>query len=171
MGADKALQSWQGHSFISYILKASLATSNKTILVSSKKAHNLLNYECVKDIAINKGPVSGITSALTHSKTSWNLILSCDVPLLESSFLHWLREHFNPNYDATVCMVNQKKMPLTSIYHNRCKAIFNNHLKKNQLRVMEVLKDLNVNYIDVPVEFHRQLTNVNTPEQLKLISL
>jgi len=170
MGTDKALQLLKGKAFIQYILKALNPIKTTIKLVSSKPSHQNLTCDYITDIAKNKGPLSGIVSALKDTKNKWNLILSCDTPLLQTSFIEWLMTHHNNEYDATICIVNNKKMPLTAIYNKNCQSIFAKHLQANQLRVMNVLEDLNVNYVNVPDAIHIQLTNVNTPEQLKAIS-
>ena len=62
-------------------------------------------------------------------------------------------------------------MPLTAIYHKSCAATFNSQLKLNKLKVMSTLDLLKVNYVAIPKQFHDQLTNVNTPQQLKMITV
>jgi len=171
MGTDKALRLYRGQAFIQYVLNALKPLGSEIKLVSSHKKHHHLNFGFVKDIEENKGPVSGVFSALSDSKTTWNLILSCDIPLLKTSFIKWLIQNHDANFDCTIPLVNEKKMPLTAIYNQTCKKIFSKHLQHNQLKVMRVLEDLEVNYINVPFQFHEQLTNVNTPEQLKEISI
>jgi len=171
MGTDKALQIFRKQTFLQHILNA-LKPINTTIkLVSSKQSHQNLDFDYIVDIAKDKGPVSGIASALKDTKNKWNLILSCDIPLLQTNFIEWLIANHHSSFDATVCIVEDKKMPLTAIYNKSCLSLFSKHLKTNQLRVMSVIQDLNINYIKVPKDFRAQLTNVNTPEQLKAISL
>lgn len=171
MGTDKALQEYKSNSFLSYIITAVESLSLPFKLISSKVIHHQLGYNYILDIKKDKGPVSGITTALKNSLNEWNLILSCDTPLLQSSFLKWLLQNHSSKHDATICLVKNKKMPLTAIYNKNCAPIFENHLQQDQLRVMDVIKNLNVKYISVPTELQAQLANINTPEQLKKISI
>jgi len=171
MGADKALQQYKNNSFLFYITSAVKSLSLSFKLVSSKAIHHQLGYNYIMDIKKDKGPVSGITSALKDSLSEWNLILSCDTPLLQSSFLEWLLENYSPKHDATICLVDEKKMSLTAIYNKSCVTVFEKHLQQDQLRVMSVIENLNVKYISVPTELRAQLANINTPEQLKEISI
>jgi len=171
MKTDKALQLYNGKTFLHYIINAVLPLQTSITLVSSKKKHQDTKYTCINDLKKNKGPVSAITSALQHSNTNWNLIVCCDTPLIQTTYLEWLMGMQDTKYDAIVGYINDQKMPLTALYHKNCVEAFNKNLENNQLKVMSVLTHLKVNYIAIPKQFHSQLTNVNTPEQLKAISI
>jgi len=171
MGTDKALLNLKGQSFIQHILKSVVFLNTTIQLVSSKLQHQNLEYDSVQDIEINKGPISGLVSALNDSSKQWNLILSCDIPLLKEDFIKWLIANHDTNYSATIGVVKNKKMPLTAIYDKECEWIFRRHLNENQLKVMTALDDIKVNYLEVPEKFHYQLANINTPQQLKEISV
>lgn len=169
MGTDKANLIFNKKTFLTYIIDA-LKPLNKTIkLVSSLKQHQNLGYNIVIDIEKEKGPVCGITSALNDSKTDLNIILSCDIPFIKTILLEWLLKNHSNNYEATIVCCNGKKMPLIAIYNTTCKTIFNTHLKNEQLKLMNVLKDLKVNFIEVPEQWKKQVTNINTMEQLNTL--
>lgn len=171
MKNDKALMLYKNNAFVDYIIDAVSPISNTVTLVSSKKNHHQIGYPYINDLQLNKGPVSAITSALTHTNSLWNLIVCCDTPLIKTSFFRWLVQKHDTNFNATVGYIGNKKMPLTAIYHKNCNTEFSTQLKLNKLKVMSVLKDLNINYVAIPNRFHSQLTNVNTPEQLKSLSV
>ncbi len=171
METDKAMQLYCNKAFINHILTAVKPICKSITLVSSKQAHQNLGVEVVPDLEINKGPVCGIAAALKHSVKELNLILSCDTPLIKTSFLEWLIANHNNNYDATVGFIGDKKMPLTALYHKKCGTKFTTFLQKNQLKVMNVLTDLNIHYLEIPKQYHRQLSNINTVQQLKAISV
>lgn len=171
MKTDKALQQFKNNSFLDHVIAAAKPISNSVTLVSSKNIHQQFSLPCINDIELNKGPISGITSALNHTNSLWNLIACCDTPLIETSFFEWLKQTHDQNFEATVGYIENKKMPLTAIYHKSCAATFNSQLKLNKLKVMSALDHLKVNYVAIPKQFHDQLTNVNTPEQLKMITV
>ncbi len=171
MGSDKASFLLNGKSFLQHITESASKLKNEIKLISSLKKHENLNYPLVPDLKKEKGPVCGITSALSDSKTENNLILSCDIPFIEYNALHWLIGKHSINYDATVISCNQKKMPLIGIYNTACLKTFKTHLEKDHLKLMNVLNNLNVNYVEVPEKWTKQVANINTQEQLKAIQI
>lgn len=169
MGMDKAGLVLGADTFLNRIIKAVTPLQSPVKLVSSLLQHQNMGYPIIPDLKKEKGPVAAISSALSETDTPLNLILSCDVPLLQYNTLEWLLKQHNSNYEATIICSNGKKMPLVGIYNKSCFAVFNDHLIKNQLKLMRVLEDLNVNYIEIPEMWKHQILNINTPEQLKAI--
>lgn len=171
MGYDKATALLNGKSFLTRILEAVKPLNTKIKLVSSLPQHQKLDVQVILDTDIDKGPVCGITSALTDTNTTLNLILSCDIPQLQYNLVDWLIKQHTSNYEATVICSNSKKMPLIAVYSKECLNVFKTHLGENKLKLMSVLENLNVNYVEVPKGWEHQVTNVNTPEELKNIEL
>ena len=169
MGSDKASLLINGQTFLKNIIKAANPFNAPIKLVSSLEKHQDLGYETIPDMETDKGPVSAITSALSDTNTSLNLILSCDIPLIQHNSLDWLLKQHNDAYQATVICCNEKKMPLIGIYNTNCLSTFKEHLKINQLKLMTLLEDLKVNFVEVPEIWKQQILNINTPEQLKAI--
>jgi len=169
MRSDKATLMFKDKTFLSHITEA-LQPLNTTIkLVSSLKQHQDLGYNTITDIETDKGPVCGITSALSNSNTDFNIILSCDIPFIKTDLLDWLLKSHSTNYDATIVCCEGKNMPLIGIYNTLCKKVFNTHLKNGQLKLMHVLNDLKINSIEVPNQWKKQVSNINTMEQLNAL--
>ena len=171
MGCDKATTILNEKSFLTHITKAINPLGTKIKLVSSLSKHQNLGYEVIFDEYINKGPVSAIISALNNTNTDLNLILSCDIPLLQYNLVDWLIKQHTNNYEATIVCLDSKKMPLIGIYSKNCISVFKEHIEKNQLKLMSVIDNLNVNYIEIPKKWAKQITNINTPEELKNLEL
>ena len=169
MGSDKASLLLNGSTFLNRIITALDQLKTTINIVSSLAIHENLAYKTLPDFEKNKGPVSAIISALNDTKTMLTLILSGDIPLIEYNLLAWLVSNHHKKYDATIVCCEQKKMPLIGVYNKQCLNIFKKHLHNNQLKLMNVLEDLNVNYIEIPKKWAKQTTNINTPEQLKAI--
>ena len=171
MMTDKALSIYKGQTFLSRIIKALDFLQNEIVLVSSNPKHMNLNITCIPDIVSNKGPVSGIVSALKNTKTDTNIILSCDIPLIKKDLINWLIRQHKTDYDGTVITCNGKHMPLIAIYNKSSLPVFEKNLINEQLKLMNVLKELHINFVEIPKNLAYQTANINTPEQLKEISL
>lgn len=171
MGTDKASVLLKGETFIKRILNAVKPFKTPIKLVSSLSEHKSLGYQIITDIEKDKGPVSAITSALSDTKTALNLILSVDVPLLQYNTLEWLLKQHNNDYQASIICSDTKQMPLIGIYNKSCVTVFEKHLSNNQLKLMFVLEDLKVNFIEIPKKWQQQILNINTPEELKSVQV
>ena len=83
MQSEKGLVLYQNKPFIEHIIEAVLPISNNIQLVTNTNDYNYLAYKKIKDVVVDKGPLGGIYSALIHSDSEINLILSCDIPLIQ----------------------------------------------------------------------------------------
>lgn len=75
----------------------------------------------IPDAVRGRGPLGGIYTALTESRTEYNLILGCDLPLLSRRLLIWLViRAMAEESDATVpCSPDGRIQPLCAIYRRR----------------------------------------------------
>lgn len=87
MQSEKGLVYYNGKPFIRWIIEAVVPITSTIILVTSNGAYSLVGLPMIEDIYENKGPVGGIFTALKHTKSSRNLILSCDVPRITTELL------------------------------------------------------------------------------------
>lgn len=170
MGKDKALLDYNGSPFLKHIINAVTPISEAITLVSALPQHHQLGFPFIVEQKKEMGPVSAISTALEHTKSVWNLIISCDVPLIQTNFLEWLLAQDYAGFDALIGVVEEKKMPLVALYHQNCATIFKENLDQHQLKVMMVLEQLNINWVTIPEKFQGQLININTPKDLALIS-
>src|SRR5690606_11872103 len=102
MQSEKGLVLFQGKPFIEHIIAAVLPISKEIQLVTNTSAYDYLSYKKIKDIELDKGPIGGIYSALVHSESEINLILSCDVPLISTELLLELIEKHNADFEVSV---------------------------------------------------------------------
>lgn len=169
MGSDKASLVLKGTSFLERILVPLNALNIPTKIVSNHSEHKKFGVPIIEDIVPNVGPVGGITTALNDSKTELNLILSCDIPLINEEFLIWFLKMHQNEYDATIVKVKDQIMPLIGIYKKSCKNIFLEKLKQQKLKLLSVIDELKVNYVKCPIHLEKFLQNINTKEEFNRI--
>jgi molybdopterin-guanine dinucleotide biosynthesis protein A len=63
--------------------------------------------------------LGGIYTALVHSETEINLILSRDIPLISTEMLQELIEKHTANFDVSVFEDNDRIHPLIGIYSTK----------------------------------------------------
>lgn len=170
MGFDKGMLLLNGTVFIEHIIMSLRKISIKNItIVSGNSKYDFLNCERIEDIYPDKGPVGGIFTALSHSNTEQNIILSVDIPLISPEIITWLISSINKNKLITQVKVGEKTCPLVAVYNKSVSKVFEEHLKRNQLRLNSIIEEISHHTIEAPKEWCFFLQNINTKEDYKKI--
>jgi molybdopterin-guanine dinucleotide biosynthesis protein A len=118
------------------------------------------------DLRPGLGPLAGIETALVSGRGDFNLILACDLPLIESEWLKVLLEIAQARNAR--CLVASETggrvHPLCGVYRSDCLAAIRCALDRGHLRVMEMLDQLGAEHFEVTA----RMWNVNTPEEWRL---
>lgn len=168
MGMNKGLCTLRNKNFINLLINELEILSKQIILVTAVKEYDIFEIEKIEDIIPEKGPVGGIYTALSKSTTEDNLIVSCDIPLVRLEVLKLLVEDYSDS-DVVQLATRDKNMPLIARYKKKLAPFFLEKIKKNDLKLNKILKELQVKTIVVSEEQEKQLQNINTPEELKQI--
>jgi molybdopterin-guanine dinucleotide biosynthesis protein A len=172
MGTDKGLLLLNGKPFVSHICEAvKPIVGENIVIVSSNADYDFFGYTRIEDIVPDKGPVGGIYTALQQSKTKLNFILSVDAPLVSTELLFWMLENRDDSYGMTQVQAEEKIYPLIAIYDRSLGIIFEENLKKNQLRLRQVIEGIRYKTLLIPEKWRTQVQNINTPEEYQKIQL
>src|SRR5208337_4919058 len=89
MGFDKAFLSFRNQTLLARAMETAAAVAGKVVIVGPRDRYALYG-DVVEDIYSGCGPLGGIHAALSATGTDFNLILSVDMPLMNTEFLGWL---------------------------------------------------------------------------------
>ena len=167
MQSEKGLVLFQGKPFIEHIIEAALPISDSIQLVTNTADYDYLPYQKIKDIELDKGPIGGIYSALVHSDSAINLILSCDIPLISTELLAELIAKHQTDFEVSVFSEANKIHPLIGIYTKKIVPILKKAIEENDLKMMRLLEKVNHQIIEVAGERSRQFKNVNSLAELQ----
>ncbi|WP_158655102.1 molybdenum cofactor guanylyltransferase [Flavivirga eckloniae] len=167
MGTDKGFLTLNEKPFIQHSIDALTPLVSEIIIVSDNPDYNVLGYERVTDIIKDAGPVAGICSGLEASKTDYNLVLSCDIPLIKTEVLEKLIVNRDTDADIIQIESNGKTMPLIALYKKQCHIVFNELLKKDERRLRVAVNQCRVKNIPLESKDYNTTMNVNTKEELK----
>jgi len=166
MGTDKGMLPLNGKSFINHICEAlKPVVGDNIVIVSSNAAYDFLGYTRIEDMVSDKGPVGGIYTALKQSKTKLNIILSVDVPMISAELLLWMLKNHEDSFLMTQVQVKDKTSPLIAVYDRAIKTVFEEHLASNQLKLRQLIDDVNHQTLTVPEKWSHQVKNINTQEE------
>lgn len=169
MGTDKGFLSVNGKLFVQHSIDALKPLVSEIIIVSDDVAYDVFKLRRIEDEVKESGPLAGLCSGLKKSKTEWNLVLSCDIPLITSEILTLLVEAVDETSEVIQIESNNKTMPLIALYKTACKDKFYELLKSGERRMQYAVNQCQVKTIKLNNENDRFTKNVNTFEELKSI--
>lgn len=172
MGRDKALLSVGGQELLLRLahLAAPLVTSTAVIAPPGRYEALLqpLGIEQIADLRPGQGPLAGIETALANSSSTWNLILACDMPFVDSAWLATLVGATPKQPPGVLCVASalqsEKEIqpsPLCACWHKDSLPLVTAALEQGRRRVRDLLASLNTQYL-FPVH-PRLLANWNSP--------
>lgn len=170
MRTNKALLLYKDKPFIQHVINAMSPLVNELIIVGRPDEYAHLNLKCIDDIIENSGPLAGVYSGLEASKTKYNLILSCDVPLITTGILTTIIDHIDDESDVIQIESNGQAMPLIAIYKKHCKSLFRSLLHQGERRLLKALDQLMVKNIALDPSLNIHVTNINNLSILNKIT-
>lgn len=168
MGSDKGFIKLNDINFVEYSIRALEPLVSNILIVSDKKEYDVFGYHRIEDKIKNAGPVAGIYSGLEASNSEYNLILSCDIPLIKTSILEKLIDGIDETSEVIQIESNGKTMPLIALYEKQLASKFLEALENDERRLRKVLSTCITKNI-VLITDHSTTINVNTQEELKTI--
>jgi molybdopterin-guanine dinucleotide biosynthesis protein A len=117
----------------------------------------------VRDRDPGRGPLAGLDAALAALDADRLLVFACDLPFIDRDLVLRLRDA-HPEARALVPRVDGKPQPLAARYDRSAAAIVKARLARGALRMMELVDELEAQWLDLPPL--RALMNVNTPEDV-----
>ena len=170
MGTDKGFVSYNNKTFIEHIITAIQPLVDEIIIISNHENYDQFGLKRYDDLIKNAGPLAGIYTGLHYSKTENNLVVSCDVPLINTEVLQKLIEQINSKPEVIQLQSNDKNMPLIAIYKKNCEAIFLEELKLDQRKVQKAIKKCKVQTVVIDSVLDKHTTNINTKNDLELLN-
>ncbi len=194
-GDNKALAMWRHKALIDHVFESLEDTFSARPVVNVRSlsgqprltAH-VLAYPSpptlVEDNPDIAGPLAGVLSVMVAAlieRSPWVALTACDMPALTTSYWNALLPHMTEDVDAVVVRMNAHLQPLASLirpepFYDAAQALLseaqtaptpqkigpNAVLRRIQRKVVIEAADLRYQLSDL----ERQLTNVNTPEDL-----
>ncbi|MEP3837647.1 MAG: molybdenum cofactor guanylyltransferase [Algibacter sp.] len=169
MGTDKGFLILNNQPFVQYSIDALSPLVSEIIIVSDNPDYDVFGLKRINDITKNAGPVAGICSGLEASSTDYNLILSCDIPLINTHILEILIDNIDANSEIIQVESNGKSMPLIALYKKDVAKTFNSFLKNDERRLRVVIKSCKSKNMVLEKENEFTTMNVNTQTELKAV--
>lgn len=95
-----------------------------------------------------------------------NLILSCDIPLISTQLLLELINKHNENYTVSIFSDEERLHPLIGIYSKSIVPILKEAIANSNLRMMDMIHNVDAQIIEVGVDKSNQFRNINSVAEL-----
>ena len=169
MGTDKALFVLNGSTFLDHIIRALEPLVDDILIVSNDERHSKYHFKRVRDTIADAGPISGLHAGLTNSATENNLVLSCDIPLIETSMLEVLLQNNEDDIDVIQLAEANRVHPLIALYKKRSAKHLGKALFDGERKLSIALNGLNIKSVLVSDDKAAALANINTPMDFEKI--
>ncbi len=149
MGTDKGLLLFEGKAMIQYVIEQMLPIFDKLVIVSNNPEYEKFGLEVIPDLIKDIGPAGGIYTALKHSETKLNFMVSCDMPFVNKEAVDFIFK--NRNESQIVLLENQGKLePLFGVYSKDCEDKWLQLIQQEKVKLQDMV--LHFKLKKIPVE-------------------
>ena len=173
MGRDKALLELHDQPLVLQLVDLLRPHVAEVTLLGRPERYAHLGLPVLPDRWPSRGPLTALCTGLESSPYAWNVLLACDLPLLEARFLEFLvRRALTGSADAVVPHTAGGWQPLCAAYHRRCLPPMQQALEDCHAGIVDALKTLDTDRVTsdqlAELGFCEQIfKNMNTPEDLR----
>src|SRR5208283_4283416 len=151
LDGNKGTEIIGGIPVIERVIKSLTPITNRILLVTGGDSITFSTLKSVEIIPDNyriKRPLTGIYTGLCCSHTKANIVVTCDMPFLNTALLDHMVK-ISPAYDAIVPRwPNMQKEPLHAVYSLSCLQTMKKHLETNRFSIIHVLKEMHVLHLN-----------------------
>ena len=175
MGEDKSMMKLNGKTMVEYAIDALRPLCGQVIVSSNQLVYEFTGCQVWQDDVKNHAPMVGIYSCLKRSSTEFNIILSCDMPLISINLINYLLE-CSLNYDITI-PIHENGMiePLCGIYKKSVTGILKQCIAEHRFSMKEGISNAIHRFVEIdkqlPFFAPNLFKNINTPADFEYISI
>ena len=166
MGTDKGLLLIEGKAMIEYVIEQMPPIFDKLVIVSNNPEYEKFGLKVIPDLIKDIGPAGGIYTALNHSDSQLNFMVSCDMPFVTQEAIAFIVKNADEN--QIVLLENQGKLePLFGVYSKECEEKWLQLIQQGKFKLQDMVLHFKVKTI--PVENNEIFAasffkNINTKE-------
>lgn len=169
MGRDKGLLPIAGEPMVARIMRQIKPLVAQVVIVTNNADYEQFGCAVIRDEVQAAGPMGGIYTALQHSNTEQNFIISCDMPLITTNAVRYFMTQISIDTDVSVAVENGKMHPLFGIYARSCASLFLQRIQNGQLKLRDAIAQLRQEPIDMSL--WAVFANINTPQEWEQLTI
>ena len=137
-------------------------------VVIGKSKPNQIKKPFLSDLTASQAPIFGLYTLLYNSEYKWNLLLSCDLPLLTKNLLKKIWDARDNQADIILPNLNGINQVTCALYKKNLIGEVEKAIKNESLSLQKLVNESRVRKITVE-SWNQELTNMNTLEDWKRI--
>ena len=136
--------------------------------VVGKNQHIDLDKPFITDKLNMRAPFNGLYTALQHTRSEWNLILSCDLPLITGTVIKqlWQKKHNDSN--GVIPKTSKGLEPLAGFYNRRLMSLLSSKLKNEDFSLQSLIENEDFTIINMDSD-KDAFFNMNTPDDYETV--
>jgi molybdopterin-guanine dinucleotide biosynthesis protein A len=154
MGSPKHELMLDGESLLARTLRRAKSVASPVMVLGPPERVRLSDgsLRVLPDDLRGRGPLGAIYTGLRHTRTEFNLFLSCDLPFMETRFLRYLASAAQDSQaDATLARTpHEGYQPLAGIFRRRALAAIRWNLDRGQNKITVFLPRVKVRVMEWP---------------------
>ena len=166
MGQDKSLMKLGELTFAEFLYNNLETQFDSVTLIGKKQTHPHLPF--ARDNQEIQCALNGLATALNHSNTPWNFIISVDMPLVSAGLISSLKDNINDEVNSVVPTLDGKSFPTCAWYHKSMERIFVEAIEHEKYKLLYHVKRNAPKMVNAE-KFRKDLLNVNTPTDYLLL--
>lgn len=134
------------------------------VLISANDPEALqhLGVDVIRDENLGRGPLEGLTSALTVSPTNCNFVVAVDIPKLDIQLMKRMWEENGHGTAIVPIYADGNQEPLFAFYDKSVVPIFRGALSAGELAIHKALQQCSVYHF--PMNGEIAIRNLNEPQ-------
>ena len=171
MGQEKGLIQLGGKPLTEHALDILKPLCSAILISANTGAYDYLGYPVIHEQVKDIGPMGGLYSSLQASDNEHNLVLSCDMPFMETALLKFLFGNRNDRMAAVPWHGQDHYEPMCASYHKSFAPVLGQFIQSGNYKLPDVFRAYPVEALKVDREwpfFSEWLFyNINTTAQLQ----
>ena len=169
MGTDKALMLYKGRPLIEHAVGILREVSDMVVISANTDNYSFTGCEIWPDAVQFNAAMAGIYSCIRRSATTWNVVLSCDMPLVDPGFLHLMLKHKNDSNVLIPVHEDGHPEPLCAIYNRNVLHAMEQQIRKDNYSLRQLLFSSSFKSFPVSRKDRFRFANVNTTQDFDLL--
>ncbi len=164
-GQDKAMVPVDGSPMVQRVFDALSNVAPRVLVSTGAEDRPYATAGRVRDVFPGRGPLAGLHAGLRACRTTWLMVVACDLPFLRSRDLETILAARTRDAQAVVAVDSSGRLqPLCGCYHVSVLPVAEDMLTSGESAVHGLLERIARTEVPLP---DTSLHNVNHPEDLR----
>ena len=159
-GSDKAIYDFQGKSMLKHSIDLLQSFCHQIYVSGDRDEYSRYGYSCVPDRYLDHGPLSGIATLLEESTTTQNLVVTCDMPLVNEKIVALLLDAHQAN-TITIFSYLGHDFYFPMVIDKSYEKILRGIIVRGNQNIATLFAENDVVKVEINVDDLHCLTNIN----------